>query len=91
MEIRLYICRVNKKKMENIFEKLGEILKPNVIKSLPTDTEIETWATYKCGGCSQESNDERAGLICGAKWMRRQILKAQEMENKSLSNETPRP
>ena len=50
---------------------------PCVSGSLPTDKEIETWATYECGGCSQESNDERIGLIRGAKWMRRQILKAQ--------------
>ena len=43
---------------------------------LPNDIDIETWAIYECGGCSQESNDERIGLIRGAKWMRRQVLNA---------------
>ena len=57
--------------------KVKNLAQPDVSGSLPTDKEIETWATYECGGCSQESNDERIGLIRGAKWMRRQILKAQ--------------
>lgn len=57
-------------------EAVTELKQAAVMPSLPTDKEIETWATYECGGCSQESNDERIGLIRGAKWMRRQILKA---------------
>lgn len=62
---------------KSILDAINEALRqPPVSGSLPTDKEIETWATYECGGCSQESNDERIGLIRGAKWMRRQILKA---------------
>jgi hypothetical protein len=66
-----------KNEAEKIDNQQGNGVLPYVSGSLPTDKEIETWATYECGGCSQESNDERIGLIRGAKWMRRQILKAQ--------------
>ena len=42
--------------------------------ALPTNGEIEAHAIYECGGCSPESNDERHGIIQGAKWMRHKLI-----------------
>lgn len=55
--------------METFIDYMNTIYQKG-IDDPPTDVDIETWATYECGGCSQESNDERIGLIRGAKWMR---------------------
>ena len=41
--------------------------------TLPSDEEIEGFATYKSGGGSPESNDERIGIILGIKYLRKQI------------------
>ena len=53
---------------DEIIELLSTIITP------PNDIEIKTWATYECGGCSNESNDERIGLIFGARWMREKCM-----------------
>ena len=41
-----------------LMDEIKALVLSHVSGSLPTDKEIETWATYECGGCSQESNDE---------------------------------
>ena len=37
---------------------------------IPTDEEIETWASY-----DSESEQERIGMVRGAKWMKKKLLK----------------